>query len=170
METSKLTFNLQELPEGKSSRTVPLEKGDLSLSSEVTLEKGSVEINFYKTNYFVEVKFSVDVDTELICDRSLKPFSERVVASYHVLFEPDPVDHTETDKGAVRQIPAGSLQVDIEEEVRDTIMLEVPVRKIHPDFLDADGNPKEFEIQTFGPEADDEESIDPRWSALKKLK
>ena len=170
VETLKLTFNLQELPEGNSSRTVSLEKGDLTLSNEVTLEEGLVDLSFYKTNHFVEVKISINVETELICDRSLKPFSKQITASYHVLFDPNPVDNTETDKGAVRQIPANSLQVDIGGDVRDTIMLEVPVRKIHPDYLDNDGNPTEFETKKFGPEADNEETIDPRWSALKKLK
>jgi uncharacterized metal-binding protein YceD (DUF177 family) len=170
VETSKLTFKIQELPDGKSSRSVSLNRGDLALSDEVVLDEGLVEIEFYKTNHFIEVKFKVDVEAELTCDRSLKLFYERLEASYHVLFEPNPVENTETDKGAVRQIPADHLLLDIEKLVRDTIMLEVPARKIHPDYLDDEGKLKEFETQTFGPEADEDETIDPRWSALKKLK
>ena len=49
-------------------------------------------------------------------------------------------------------------------------MLEIPVRKIHPDYVDSEGNPEDFETQKFGPEPDEEEMIDPRWSELKKLK
>jgi uncharacterized metal-binding protein YceD (DUF177 family) len=170
VETSKLTFNVQELPEGRSSRTVKLEKGDLVLNDDVKLSEGLVEIGFYKTNHFVEVKFDIDVETELKCDRSLRSFLKRLKASYHMLFEPGTADDTESEKGAVRQIPADSLQIGVEREVRDTILLEVPVRKIHPDYLDSDGNPEKFEIQKYGTKADEDEVTDPRWAALKKLK
>lgn len=170
METSKLTFNLQEIPDGKSERSVSLSEGDLELDDEVSLKKGEVHINFLRTNHFIEVDFTVDVDTELICDRSLEPFLKHLNGSYHVLFEPDNVEGTETEKGAVRQISPEDLTVDIEKEVRDTIMLEIPVRKLHPDYVDSEGNTEDFETQRFGPEPDDEELIDPRWSELKKLK
>lgn len=170
METSKLTFDLQEIPDGKSERSVSLSEGDLELDDEVSLKKGDVHINFLRTNHFIEVDFAIDVDAQLICDRSLKPFYRHLDGSYHVLFEPDNVEDTETEKGAVRQIPPEDLILDIEKEVRDTIMLEIPVRKIHPDYLDSEGNPEDFETKKYGPEPDEEEMIDPRWSELKKLK
>lgn len=170
METSKLTFELQEIPDGKSERDVSLSEGDLELDDEITLKEGNVHINFLRTNHFIEVDFAVDVDTELICDRSLKPFVRHLNGSYHVLFEPDNVEDTESEKGAVRQIPPEDLVLDIEKEVLDTIMLEIPVRKIHPDYLDSEGNPEDFETKYYGPEPDEDEMIDPRWAELKKLK
>ena len=170
METSKLTFNLQEIPDGKSERSVSLSEGDLELDDEVSLKKGDVHVNFLRTNHFIEIDFTVNVDTELICDRSLKPLMKHLNGSYHIFFEPDDIEGTETEKGAVRQIPSEDLVLDIEKEVRDTIMLEIPVRKIHPDYVDSEGNPEDFETQKFGPEPDEEEMIDPRWSELKKLK
>ncbi|MDR9363771.1 MAG: DUF177 domain-containing protein [Balneolaceae bacterium] len=170
METSKLTFELQEIPDGKSERDVSLSEGDLELDDEITLKEGNVHVNFFRTNHFIEVDFTIDVDTELICDRSLKPFVRHLNGSYHVLFEPDNVEDTESEKGAVRQIPPEDLVLDIEKEVRDTIMLEIPVRKIHPDYLDSEGNPEDFETKHYGPEPDEDEMIDPRWAELKKLK
>jgi uncharacterized metal-binding protein YceD (DUF177 family) len=170
VETSKLTFDLQEIPDGKSERDVALSEGDLELDDEITLKEGNVHVNFLRTNHFIEVDFTVDVDTELICDRSLKPFVRHLNGSYHVLFEPDNVEDTESEKGAVRQIPPEDLVLDIKKEVRDTIMLEIPVRKIHPDYLDSEGNPEDFETKQYGPEPDEDEMIDPRWAELKKLK
>lgn len=170
METSKLTFDLQEIPDGKSERSISLSEGDLKLDDEVSLKKGDVHVNFLRTNHFIEVDFTIDVDAQLICDRSLEPFRRHLNGSYHILFEPDNVEDTETEKGAVRQIPPEDLVLDIEKEVRDTIMLEIPVRKIHPDYLDSEGKPDDFETKKYGPEPDEEEMIDPRWSELKKLK
>ncbi|MEX0944816.1 MAG: DUF177 domain-containing protein [Balneolaceae bacterium] len=170
VETEKLTFHLQEIPEGQSKRTVDLTKEDLILENEVRFLEAKVDVNFYKTNHFVDVTFNLVAKAELICDRSLRAFEEDIEGSYHVHFDPNPVDDSETDKGAIRQIQALDFKVDISKEVIDTIMLKVPIRKIHPDFLDEDGNPVEYETQKFSDNANKGDDIDPRWSALKKLK
>ncbi len=171
VEISKLKFNLQELPEGDSHRTVDLDSKDLELKrDEVSLLKARIEIDFYKTDQFVEVKFNLEAETKLICDRSLEPFTKKLSGSYHLLFDPNIDEPSETEKGAVRQIPVHDLTVDIGPDVRDTIMLEVPIRKIHPDYIDADGNLKTFETKKFGPDSEDDDTIDPRWAELKKLK
>ncbi|MEX0646699.1 MAG: DUF177 domain-containing protein [Balneolaceae bacterium] len=169
MKPSKLKFNLQEIPDGKSTRNVQIVDGELELDEEINLLEAGVQIDFYKTDHFIQTEFSVDALVTLRCDRSLKPFNQEVKGAYQVLYEPDEVEQSETEKGAVRQIPSDELAIDIEKDVRDTIMLALPVRKLHPDFLDSEGNPKEFETQHYGP-APDEEKIDPRWAELKKLK
>ncbi|MFO7798913.1 MAG: DUF177 domain-containing protein [Rhodohalobacter sp.] len=170
MNTSKLTFRLQEIPDGESNRTIALGSAELDFNDEVSLEKATVDINFYKTDHFIQVKFNVDADLNLICDRTLRPFVYNTEGSYHILFEPNPVEESETDEGAIKQIPTDDLVVSIDKEVRDTILLNLPIRKIHPDLLDSDGKPKKFETQSFGPQPDEEELIDPRWEELKKLK
>lgn len=170
MNTSKLTFRLQEIPDGESNKSVALGDAELDFNDEVSLKKANVEINFYKTDHFVQVKFSVIADLNLICDRTLEPFVYNAEGSYHILFEPNPVEESETEEGAIRQIPADDLLINIDKEVRDTILLNLPIRKIHPDLLDSEGKPEKFETQSFGPQPDEEELIDPRWEKLKKLK
>ena len=170
VEKNKLIFNLQELPEGKSERSVELLAEDLTLEAEISFLGAGIDVKFYKTNHFVEVKFQVNANVSLICDRSLKSFNKELDGEYQIVFDPNTEEESETEDGAIRQLTADDLQIDISKEVVDTIMLEIPIQKIHPDFYDEDGNPKEFETQTFGSSGDDEEVIDPRWSELKKLK
>jgi uncharacterized metal-binding protein YceD (DUF177 family) len=170
VKTSNLTFNLQEIPEGKSNRSIAVSKGEFEFDDDVSLQGADVEILFYKTDHFIQVKFDVISRIQLVCDRSLKKFTQNVEGSYSILFEPNPLEEYETDKDAVRQIPSDELTVSIEKEVRDTIMLRLPVRRIHPDFLDEDGIPTEFETKTFATSQTDEDVVDPRWEALKKLK
>lgn len=170
MKTSKLKFSLQEIPEGKSTRNVQIEPDDLVLGESADLKDGDVEIEFYKTDHFVQVQFDVTAKVGLICDRSLKAYTRDVEGSYVVLFEPGPVEASDNEKSAVRQIPPDELVIDINKEVRDTVMLEIPARRIHPDFLDSEGNPIEFETKKFGNSDREEDTIDPRWEKLKKLK
>jgi len=170
VEKNKLTFNLQEIPEGRSERTIELLAEELDLEADISFLGAGLNVNFYKTNHFVEVKFQVNTKVSLICDRSLKPFDKELEGKYQVIFDPNIEEESETEDGANRQLSANDLLIDISKEVVDTIMLEIPIKKIHPDFFDENGNPKEFETQTFGSSGDDEENIDPRWSELKKLK
>jgi len=170
VKNDKLIFRLQEIPEGSSKRTISLDGEDVSVEDSVSINSGSLIVEFFRATQFIEVKFSFDVIVKMICDRSLKPFTKNVNGSYQILFEPDPEDEYEEESSAVKRIPADDLILDISKEVRDSIMLEIPVKKVHPDFIDDDGKIVDFETQKFGDEPSDEERIDPRWAELKKLK
>lgn len=170
MENSKLQFDLQEIPEGSSDRSVDLPHNYFDLNDEVVLNRARVDINFYKTDHFIKTSFEVNAEVDLICDRCLEHFSYEVLSSYDVLYEPGEVDEMDSKETAVRQIPSKSLDIDIEDEVRDSILLEIPSKKIHPKFVDEDGNIESFETKKFGNTHDNEETIDPRWEELKKLK
>ncbi|MCW9706731.1 YceD family protein [Fodinibius salsisoli] len=168
---SKLEFNIVEIPEEESQRSVGLEEEDLDLSP-YEFKGGGIDLQFYRTLHFIRVNFHVDADVELVCDRSLESYIQPIVSDYEVLFKVDVQEETENEDGAVRRFNFSSNTLSIEEEVRDTIMLNVPIKKLHPKFLDEDGSPKEFETKKYGDvaEEDEAEGIDPRWEKLKKLK
>lgn len=172
MELEKLIFNLQEIPEGESFRDISLSRDDVTFEEEVELKSGDLAVRFYRTAHFIEIKFDVSVTATLVCDRSLRKFDREIEGSYHVVYEPDPVEEFETEKSAVKRISAELPVIDITKEVIDTIILQIPIKIVHPDYLDELGNIIDFETKTYGPPAadTDDERIDPRWVALKKLK
>jgi len=168
---SKLEFNIVEIPEGESQRHVGLFEEDLDLSP-YTFRGGEIELDFYRTLHFIRVNFHVDADVELVCDRSLEPYIQPIGADYEVLFKVDVQEEKEDENGAVRRFNFSTNTLSIEDEVRDTIFLNIPIKKLHPKFLDEEGIPKEFETKSFGntPEDEDTEAVDPRWEKLKELK
>lgn len=170
MKNDKLIFRLQEIPEGSSKRTISLDGEDVSVEESVSIHSGSLIVEFFRATQFIEVKFTLNVIVKMSCDRSLKPFKKNLNGSYQILFEPDPESEYEEENSAVKRIPADDLTLDISKEIRDTIMLEIPVKKVHPDFIDENGKIVDFETQQFGDELSNEERIDPRWAELKKLK
>jgi len=168
----KLEFKIVEIPEGSSERTLKLEQEDLDLG-EYEFIGGELDLAFYKTDHFIRVNFTIDSKVELVCDRSLKPFKHPLKADYEVLFKVDVKEETENEKGAVRRFDFSSNTLDIEDEVRDTILLNIPIKKLHPNYFDEEGNPKEFEMQSFGEagqEDENSEMADPRWEKLKQFK
>lgn len=167
---SKLEFHIVEIPEGQSQRVLTLDNDDLDLSP-YTFKGGEIELDFYRTLHFIRVNFTVHSGVEIQCDRSLEYFVQPIDADYEVLFKVDVQEETEDEDSAVRRFDFSSNTLAVGEEVRDTIMLNIPIKKLHPRFLDEEGNPKEFDTKTFGASVDDEaEKIDPRWEDLKKLK
>lgn len=168
---SKLVFNIADIPEGQSHRVMALGEEDLDLSP-YAFKGGEIELSFYRTLHFIRVDFTVKSDIELVCDRSLDPYIHPVDAEYQVVFKVDVEEETENEDGAVRRFDFTSNTFSIEDEVRDTLILRVPMQKIHPRYLDEQGKPKEFETKTFGDTSgeDQEEIADPRWEELKKLK
>lgn len=171
VDKKELRFDIQELPDGESSKERLLTEGFFELDDEISFLKGKVYINFFRTDHFIKVSFSLKCTVELICDRSLEPFEKKVEGRFDILFQPGEIEESVTAESAVKQIPGDDLVLDISDEVRDTIMLNIPIKKIHPKFEDESGKIKEFETAQFGdlPE-EDEQSIDPRWEKLKKLK
>lgn len=168
---SKLEFYIVEIPEGESSQTLALEPEDLDLSP-YTFKGGKIDLEFYRTIHFIRVNFTVHSDVELQCDRSLDHFDYPIDTDYEVLFKVDVKEESEDEDGAVRRFNFSSNTFNIEDEVRDTVMLHIPMQKIHPRYLDEDGNIKEFDTKKFGdiPDDDEEEIVDSRWEDLKKLK
>ncbi|MEO9885390.1 MAG: DUF177 domain-containing protein [Balneola sp.] len=165
-----LKFKIFEIPEGNSQRTVELTSDELEMD-EVPFNGATIDFDFYRTLQFIQVKFDLKANVKLICDRSLDEFDHEIETNYQVLFKAEEVEESADENGSIRNIDINSKQIDLEQDVLDTIMLNLPVKKLHPRFLDDDGNPKEFVNEQFGDHSDeDEETIDPRWEALKELK
>lgn len=165
-----LKFKIFEIPEGQSETTVELGSDELDLG-DFTFKGGSVYIEFYRTEHFVRTQFTVDATLELVCDRSLDAYDYDVHQDYEVLFKAEEVEESADENGAVRNYDHASKQIDLEQDMRDTILLNLPTKKLHPRFLDEDGNPKEVLNEQFGDIPDeDEDRIDPRWEKLKDLK
>lgn len=159
-----LTFKINEIPKGKSSDKLEINEQDLDLRG---LEFRALTLNmeFEKREFTLTVAFHFDTEVQLICDRSLDEYWQPISGSYSILFKVDAQEESEDDQMSVRRLDISGNIINIENEVRDTILLAVPLKKIHPRYFDKNGELIELELPK---EASDE--IDPRWEALKNLK
>ncbi|MCH8568288.1 MAG: DUF177 domain-containing protein [Balneolales bacterium] len=165
-----MKFRISEIPENKSVREVSYTIVEFSLQA-YEHKDVSLLINFNKQPGTVLVDFEVRTEILLICDRSLDSFEYPAKASYKIIFKQGAVDQ-EDERQAIRPLNVSSNQIDISREVRDSLLLSIPIKKLHPRFLNEDGSETEFNA-VFGDEPNSEDSnevVDPRWDALKKLK
>lgn len=159
-----LAFKINEIPKGKSTETLSIESGKLDLAG-FEYRNLVLEIGFEKREAALQVSFLFTAEVVVICDRSLEEFWQPVEGKYEVIFKEGIDFDSEDEQMSIRRLDISGNIINIETEVRDSIVLSVPLRKIHPRFFNEDGDLIEFEHQT-----EESPEIDPRWEALKNLK
>ncbi len=137
---------------------------NVNIHVDVLLEKLSTFLEFTLT-----FKGTVNVD----CDVTNEAFDQEVDGSYHfvVRFGDDFNDEIED----ILVIPHGSSEVNIQQYIYESIVLAMPLRRIHPGVedgtLESDIIDKleELSVKLEDEEISAEDDTDPRWDQLKKL-
>ncbi len=135
------------------------------------VDRGSLKavINLEKNERLIRAIFELSGTVELICDRSLKTFNYSLKSkNEHVYkFSGNADDDTED----ITHLKSTTEQIDLGHLIYEYISINIPMRKIHPDHIGENENENDFYFKTETKTNQDskEESIDPRWEALKKL-
>ncbi len=139
------------------------------------IQKGSfdAQVTLDKRETFIEARFAVKGFAELICDRSLEPFQYPIYFDKKIVFKFGEEDQEVSDEIMIISVQRD--QLDVGQFMYEFILLEIPMKKLHPRFAeesvkdDADGII--YSSSTTEDSGDENEKpIDPRWEALKKLK
>ena len=107
----------------------------------------------------------------MICDRSSEPFNYEISLEERLLLKYG--ESLEKVNDEVWIIPGGHQTINVEENIYEYISVAIPMKKLHPKFGDDDSEGLEL-IYSSGESLEEdnssEETTDPRWEALKKLK
>ncbi len=160
-----ITFKVSDIPDGESWETRSLEKGELDLG-DYEFAGGELEVHFDRQEDTIRLFFTIRTQLTLICDRSLKPFLYDIDEDYEVIyrFGGNEDEYEDGVEAAIKPLAPHDNIIQIDQEVRDTVLLSIPAKKLHPRFLNEEGEPTDFQA-TFGGK-----SGDPRWEPLKSLK
>ena len=158
-----IEFKVSDIPLGESEETLSLKKGELDLGS-YEFAGGELDLRFDREEDTIRIFFTIKTELTLICDRSLEPFPFDVDEDYEVIYRLDGEEYSDDVEVTVKPLASHDNVIQIDQEVRDTILLAIPAKKLHPRYLDENGEPTDFQA-TYG-----EETIDPRWEPLKSLK
>ena len=131
------------------------------------------EVSLDKRETFIEVDFKISGHAELICDRSLEPFDHHLNIDRKVIFKYGEEQREVSDE--IMIITRDQDSIDLGQFMYEFIVLSIPIKKIHPDLRNEDGDESDVRIvystsTENEQERKKEEDIDPRWEKLKKLK
>jgi uncharacterized metal-binding protein YceD (DUF177 family) len=156
-------FKINEIPKGKSVEVITPDADALDLNG-LEYRNLQITVNFEKRESAIQVDFTFITEVKLICDRSLDEFWQELTGTYSILFKEGTEFETEDVQMSVRRLDISGNIINIGDEVRDTILLSVPLKKVHPRYFDENGELKELELNE-----DKSDQIDPRWEALRSL-
>ncbi len=115
------------------------------------------------------LRMKVVTDAETRCDRCGDPFQTRLKGQVDTLFTSDPLKIEGAEGGEVRLFDVRSADLDITQEVIDALFLGIPDKVVCRESCrglcpqcGTNLNESECDCQ--------DETIDPRWEALRKLK
>jgi uncharacterized metal-binding protein YceD (DUF177 family) len=137
----------------------------------ITRAKLEAKVTLDKRETFIEADFEVVGFVTLVCDRSLEPFQHPLKFHKKVIFKYGEEAQEISDEIVVITRDQDSL--DLGQYLYEFIILEIPIKKIHPDLQEEDveeGNLKMIYSTGSDEDNDDNNEIDPRWEKLKKLK
>lgn len=131
------------------------------------------EVSLDKRETFIEVDFKISGHAELICDRSLEPFDHHLNIDQRVIFKYGEEPKEVSDEIVI--ITRDQDSIDLGQFMYEFIVLSIPIKKLHPDLRNEDGDESDVRIvystsTENEQERKKEEDIDPRWEKLKKLK
>jgi uncharacterized protein len=125
-----------------------------------------------KKETLIEAEFEIKGKADLICDRSLDPFQLPINIHRKVMFKYGDAAEEVSDEIVI--ITHEQDRLDVGQFMYEYIVLEVPIKKIHPRFQNENEEEEETEVSEDGTLVyrtdKEEEKIDPRWEQLKKLK
>lgn len=130
----------------------------------------NVDVLLDKHTTFLEFYINVSGTLQLICDISNDEFSENISNDLKVLVKfGEEYDDSNED---IITIPHKDSEFNIANLIYEAVVLSIPMKKLAPSVRDNDEYQKL--LDQYSPqiteEDEEEQSIDPRWAALKKLK
>jgi len=123
-----------------------------------------------KTATMMTLNFNIDMNVELTCDRSLDTFDFPIKIEEQLIIKFGEEDNILSEDVIV--IKNDTATLDVSEFINEYVSLAIPLKKLHPRYADIEDEQPDL-VYSSQEESDDEEnneSLDPRWEALKKLK
>jgi uncharacterized metal-binding protein YceD (DUF177 family) len=161
-----VSFRFNEIPKGVSEELLDLEAEELGVE-DPGISRVRVRLTFNKQDENLRIQCAIGADALLVCDRSLDRYETELDSSYEVVFQLGAKEELEELSGTLRRLDPSQNIIDITRELRDTVLLSIPVKKLHPRYV-KDGKITGFEA-SFG-NKENETGHDPRWDALSELK
>lgn len=139
--------------------------------------------NVNKTVSVLEVDFDIRGTVGLTCDRSLEEFDHPLELTEKVIYKYGPMVQEISED--VFMITKDTPSINVAQLIYEFILLAIPAKKIHPDYLDEtdeddfeeegsfiylSDEEEEIESDDSDEESHQEKPADPRWDILNKLK
>ncbi|WP_299760803.1 DUF177 domain-containing protein [uncultured Pontibacter sp.] len=137
----------------------------------------TADVELDKTESLLTFRFDIKGHVRLTCDRSLEEFDYPldVQAAFRIKYGDENVELDDD----LWQITPNTQAINIAQHLYDYIGLSLPMKKLHPRFVEEEDEEEEDDRDILiyssrddadtDEDEDDEDDTDPRWDALRNL-
>jgi uncharacterized metal-binding protein YceD (DUF177 family) len=132
-----------------------------------------VDLILEKRSTMLELNFKLKGTVHVPCDVTNEMFDLPVKEDFRLVVQFG--DEYNDDNDELLILPHGEHQVDVAQYIYETIVLGVPLKRVHPGVEDGTLKTEaltilnELAVKEIQPKEAEEEETDPRWDKLKKL-
>jgi uncharacterized metal-binding protein YceD (DUF177 family) len=127
-----------------------------------------IEAKMERLAQMLMFEFSLKGEVTTLCDRCLGEMTVPVEGSEHLCVR---FSDTETcDDEDVAVLPEDAFEIDLSQWFYEYVAVRIPIQHMHPEGECDPEVTKYIVEEEIGERREENEEIDPRWEALKKLK
>lgn len=134
-----MIINISNLNEGEHSFVFLVNKDELDLTEFDFQKDIKVSVLLYKTHNQVDFKINIDSVVKVPCDRCLEDFDFKINNEFELIYKysynKDEIDESEDILNDFKVISPDVHNIDIKKEIRDYILLSMPM-KYAPEVID----------------------------------
>ncbi|MBQ0057152.1 MAG: DUF177 domain-containing protein [Bacteroidales bacterium] len=177
-------IQLKTMPVGKNVVEYHLDNNFFALLEDVDIQKGdiNVKVNIEKQQKQSELNFELEGYVVVPCDRCLEDMNQPIKTTGHLIVRLGKEFKDDGDDIVI--VPEEQGIINVSWFLYEFIELAIPIKHVHPfgqcnkgmagklrEHIAVDAEDVDFGDEDFDDDAPvSDEDIDPRWSALKKLK
>ena len=128
------------------------------------------QVELLKKTTFLDLSFFITGKVNVFCDISIEPFDLEINSESNFIVKFN--NSSENFSDEIIFLPIGSHEIDITNHLYETIILSLPIRKIHPKVKDGTlENEITIKLKELEPKLENQSfENDSRWDKLKDLK
>ena len=128
------------------------------------------QVELLKKTTFLELSFFITGKVNVFCDISIEPFDLEINSESNFIVKFN--NSSENFSDEIIFLPIGSHEIDITNHLYETIILSLPIRKIHPKVKEGTlENEITIKLKELEPKLENQSfENDSRWYKLKDLK
>jgi uncharacterized metal-binding protein YceD (DUF177 family) len=132
----------------------------------------NVNLELEKKATLLELHFKISGFVNVNCDLTNEPFNQSIENEFDLVVNFG--DEYNDENVDILIIPHGMYEINIQQYIYESTILNVPIKRIHPGVEDGTLNSDILEkLEELSPKLSEdkktEDEIDPRWNTLKKL-
>ena len=171
-----MKINIANLRDGEHLFDYSVKPEEFNFPESILIKNTEVSIKLFKTNNQINADVSLNGTLNLECDRCLDKFDLKFSSEFLIIFKyyfkKEELEAADADDDTLVFIPANTAFIDLTQDIKDYILLSVPMRKV-PETIEkskneictvCDRNINEF-LKT-----EIKEEINPVWEKLNELK